>query len=410
MVLTIYQLTDKWKGMIATPRYLQNPILNDAFEQKKMAFISGPRQVGKTTLAKAFLSTPKNYFSYDDESFRRAWSRSPSLSVSQRGEGVVILDEIHKDRSWKRKLKGIYDTIEAEKYYQLIITGSAKLDLFRKKSDSLMGRYFPYRLHPFSVAENKHPNSPDTLFEKNPTTHYKVDDLIHVSGFPEPLFSGSSNRAARWSRLRLERLIQEDVRDVLNVSDLRSFQILIELLPERVGAQFSLNALKEDVGKAYATVRSWYQVLESLYFCFSIKPYHKKISRSLRAEPRIFLFDLLRIPENMKAKRLENLTALHLLKACHYWTDTAQGEFELCYVRDKSQREVDFLIVRDKKPWILIECKSGKKELSNHLKYFSNILDPEFTIQLVLDNEFDRVYPEYRSRVMGYEKFFSYLV
>ncbi len=391
-------------------RYLHNPIRDDAFKQNKMAFISGPRQVGKTTLAKTFLKTSDNYFSYDDESFRRSWNKNPAYAISQRGEGVLVLDEIHKDRSWKRKVKGIYDTMDVDQYYQIVVTGSAKLDLFRKKSDSLMGRYFPYRLHPFTVAESTAPNSPDTLFQNNGNVNYKVNDLLNLGGFPEPLFSGNANRATRWSRLRLERLLQEDIRDVLNVSDLRSFQTLVELLPERVGSQFSINALKEDVNKAYATVRSWYQVLESLYFCFSIKPYYKKISRSLRSEPRIFLFDLLRIPKDMPGKRLENLTALHLLKACHYWTDTAQGEFQLCYLRDKNQREVDFLVVKDNTPWLLVECKSGKKEPSDNLKYFSSILKPQFVIQLATDNNYDKVFPAYGIRVMGYEKFFSYLI
>jgi uncharacterized protein len=391
-------------------RYLHTPVLSDAFEQRKMAFISGPRQVGKTTMAKAFLKSTQNYFSYDDESFRRAWNKDPSTAISQRGEGVVVLDEVHKDRFWKRKIKGIYDTIDNDKYFQVVVTGSAKLDLFRKKSDSLMGRYFPYRLHPFSVAESTSPISPDNLLEGGSIVNYKLDDLLSLSGFPEPLLSSRANYAARWSRLRLERLLQEDIRDVLNVSDLRSFQTLVELLPERVGSQFSLNSLKEDVGKAYATVRSWYQVLESLYYCFSIKPYHKRITRSLRSEPRIFLFDLLQIPKEMRSKRVENITALHLQKACHFWTDTAQGEFNLLYVRDKSQREVDFLVTRDNSPWMLIECKSGNKQPSNHLKYFSDVLKPRFVIQLVLDANYDKVYPGYGIRIMSYEKFFSYLV
>jgi predicted AAA+ superfamily ATPase len=396
--------------MSISNRYLFDAIEKDAFSKQKMVFISGPRQVGKTTLAKSFLSNSSNYFSYDEETFRRSWIKDPKAILSKREEGTVVLDEIHKDRAWKRKLKGLFDSAEVDKFCQYIITGSAKLDFYRRGSDSLMGRYLPYRLHPFSVAEDLKNVSPDHLFETQGRVNFKLVDLLNLSGFPEPLFSGLSSQAKRWSRLRLERLVQEDARDLLNISDLRSFQNLIELLPERVGSQFSINAIKEEVGKAYATVRSWYQILETLYFSFSIKPYSKKISRSLRAEPRMFLFDILRIPSELQAKRLENLTALHLLKACNYWTDTAQGEFTLTYVRDKSQREVDFLILNDAKPWMLIECKSGDREISKNLKYFSEILNPKHNIQLVNQSDYEKYYPAYKTRVISYEKFFAQLV
>lgn len=396
--------------MSISHRYLYNAIKEDAFPTKKLVFISGPRQVGKTTLAKSFLKNSENYFSYDEENFRRGWVKDPKTIISNRGEGVVVLDEIHKDRVWKRKLKGLFDTFNSENFCQFIVTGSAKLDFYRRGSDSLMGRYFPYRLHPFTVAEGIVNVSPDKLFESSGKINFKIEDLLNLGGFPEPLLSANSNQAKRWSRLRLERLIQEDTRDLLNVSDLKSFQTLIELLPERVGSQFSINALKEDVGKAYATVRAWYQVLETLYFSFSIKPYSKKIARSLRAEPRMFLFDILRIPKEQKAKRLENLTALHLLKACDYWTDTAQGEFTLTYVRDKNQREVDFLVLNDGKPWMLVECKSGEKEPSKNLRYFSEILKPRHIVQLVTESQYEKYYPAFSVRVISYEKFFAQLV
>jgi predicted AAA+ superfamily ATPase len=193
------------------------------------------------------------------------------------------------------------------------------------------------------------------------------------------------------------------------VSDLNAFRVLTDFLPERVSSPLSINALREDVGKAYATVRSWYHVLETLYFCFSIKPYHKRINRAVRAEPKMYLFDILRIPEPAQGARLENITALHLLKACHYWTDTACGEFELHFVRDKSKREVDFLVTRNRLPWMLVECKSGLKEPSPSLRYFSEVIKPTYSIQLVSGTAFDKQYVESRIRVMDYERFLSAL-
>ncbi len=390
-----------------TPRYLQSSIAQDALPLKKIVFVSGPRQVGKTTLAKSLLESPDNYFSYDQEGFRRAWARNPGTALSSRAAGLVVLDEIHKDRLWKKKLKGLYDT--DSEFTQYLVTGSARLDLYRKGSDSLMGRYLPYRLHPISIGECISPPTPDDLFKKEGSKQYALDDLLNLGGFPEPLLHGSQRHALRWSRLRLERLVHEDTRDLLNISDLRAFNLLAELLPDKVGSQFSLNSMREDLSKAYATVVSWYQVLEALYFCFTIKPYYKKINRAIRAEPKVYLFDLLRIPASQVSKRLENLTALHLLKACNLWTDTAQGEFTLHYVRDKNRREVDFLVVRNNHPWLLIECKSGQKEPATALQYYSKLLNPTHRIQLVTDKNYDKYFPSFNTRVLSYEMFFAQL-
>ena len=392
-------------------RYLYPAILGDAFPKHKLIFISGPRQVGKTTLAKSFIPSADNYFTHDDETFRRAWSKDPLTAIASRAAGPYVLDEIHKDRLWKRKLKGLYDLRPKEG--PAIVTGSSRLDLYRKGSDSLMGRYLPYRLHPITVGESSLSTTPDKIFKSKETYTTSVSDLLQLGGFPEPLFGGSAAEAKRWSRLRLDRLVQEDTRDVLGVSDLRAFGVLADLLPERVGALLSINSLREDVGKAYATVRSWYHVLEALYFCFSIKPYSKKIARAIRSEPKMYLYDLLRIPDSSSGKglgrRLENLTALHLIKACHYWTDCAMGEFSLHFVRDKQGREVDFLLVRDQKPWMLVECKSGEKSPASSLSYFGDLLAPEHRIQLVSDPKFEKFYPAFQTRVLGYDRFFANL-
>jgi predicted AAA+ superfamily ATPase len=230
---------------------------------------------------------------------------------------------------------------------------------------------------------------------------------MKLSGFPDPLLKGSEQRAQRWSRLRLDSLINQDIRDEKAIQDIQAFRNLVSLLPEKISGTFSLNATKEDVGAAYATVRAWMVLLHDFYYCFSIKPYSKKIKRSLLAEPKVYLYDLLQISKTNPGQRRENLVALHLLKACHFWTDTAQGEFELHYLRDKEKREVDFLITNDRKPWMLIECKSNSKEISKSLIYFKNILQIEHVFQLVSDSKYHREYPALGIQVIGSEKFFS---
>lgn len=272
-----------------------------------------------------------------------------------------------------------------------------------------MGRYLPYRLHPFSVAESEAPPSPDQAFERRRVAH-SLDDLLRLGGFPEPLFAGSEARARRWSRLRVERLVTEDVRDLRAISDLSGVRVLADLLPDRVGSLLSVNSLREDIGTAHGTVVAWLGVFEALYHCFLVTPWSKRIARAVRAAPKLYMYDVLQLPREAEAARLENLTALHLLKAVHYWTDAAHGDFELRFIRDKEQREVDFLIVRDRKPWALIECKTGDTAPSPSLVHFARILGVSHAWQLVRRPRFDRAFPALGVRVIDYEAFFAGLV
>ncbi len=390
-----------------TKRYLYQTVKGDALAANKMAFISGPRQVGKTTLAKEFLSSEQNYFNWDQTSFRKTWAKNPDAILEQSGAGIVVLDEIHKDRRWKQRLKGLYDS--ANKDVQMIITGSARLDIYRKGGDSLLGRYIPYRLHPFTAAESSSPSSPMKAFEPDlARVRFNVDDLLSYGSFPEPLFAANVNQSKRWSRLRLERLVQEDVRDLRNIQDLSALTVLCDFLPSRVGSLLSINNLREDVGVAYATVRDWIQVLATLYVCFLVKPYAAKLNRMVTSEPKLYLFDYLQIDD--PGAKLENLTALHLLKACDYWTDSAQGLFTLNFVRSKDKKEVDFLIVRDKKPWMLVECKSNNKKISPSLLRFKDQLKTPFNFQLVKDKSFHRFDKDNNIHISDYCRFFSCLV
>lgn len=391
--------------MTVLKRYLEETILNDAILHKKMAFLSGPRQTGKSTLGRALLLHESNEFTWDDEDFRKAWVRSPSGAIAARQDGPILLDEIHKDLRWKQKLKGIFDTSKGK--LPIIVTGSARLDVFRKGGDSLLGRYFPYHVHPFSIGETSTPPSPDEIFSStNPT--FPLNDIMKLGTFPEPLLGGSEARARRWSRLRRERLISEDVRDLRNVQNLQQLQILVQLLPSRVGSLLSINSLRQDLSVAHDTVSAWIDALTSLYLCFRIKPWVNKISRAVRAEPKLYLFDLLQVPEG--GARMENLVALHLLKACDFWTDSAQGEFSLHFIRTRDAQEVDFLVSRDGKPWMLVEVKSNKESPSGALVKYASALQTELNFQLVTKSGFKKRYPDTRVTVISAETFLAGLV
>lgn len=363
-------------------RYLQTAIADDALKARKIAFISGPRQVGKTSMAEAILAEFAEgngaYCSWDDDEFKKIWVKNPKAIVER--NGLVVLDEIHKDRQWKNRLKGLYDLYR--KTTRFIVTGSARLDFFRKSGDSLQGRYFPYRLHPVSLNERDLiPPPPKSDWDGELKTSFELEDLLRLSGFPEPLLGQSAEKAQRWRRLYRERMIREDLRDLKEVKDLEQVRLLSVLLEDLVGSALSYEALREDLKVAFDTVRSWIELLEAVYYCYRIRPYSKGIKQSLRKEPKLYLFDWCHVQN--EGARLENLVANHLLKSCHAWTDCAFGEYELHYLRDKQKREVDFMVTENGKPYLLVEVKSGKSEPTPAMSAFTAMLKPKFSIQVV---------------------------
>ncbi|MEI8348044.1 MAG: ATP-binding protein [Pseudomonadota bacterium] len=365
-------------------RYLDDLIIQDALQSHKIAFISGPRQVGKTTMAKSILKKfdqSENYYSWDDDEFRLAWIRSIKQLIQ--GKKLAVFDEIHKDRAWKSKLKGLYDTLGEETKF--IVSGSARMDYYRKSGDSLQGRYFPYRLHPFSLGEIPSLKKPPELSweEGHRRPDFKLDDLLELSGFPEPLLGGNKGKAARWRKLYRERLMREDIRDLYQIRELSSLENLSLLLTSKVGSQLSYESLRQDLSCSFDTILRWIDILESVYYCYRLRPYSKKIKNAIKKEPKLFLFDW--SSAETKGAKLENLIAGHLLKNVHAWTDAALGDFELYYLRDKQKREVDFFITKDGAPYLLLEVKSNQSTPTNSLCYFQNILKPTFCFQLIQD-------------------------
>ncbi|MBM4353661.1 MAG: ATP-binding protein [Deltaproteobacteria bacterium] len=386
-------------------RYLEAVVAEDALAAGKMAFISGPRQVGKTTVGRFLLQSEQNVFNWDDQRFRKKWVKDPVESVADRGPGPVLLDEIHKDRRWKGRLKGLFDLRGDD--VPIVVTGSARLDYFRKGGDSLLGRYIPYRLHPFSVGEALRPPEPDRILERRDSV-FPLEDLMALGTFPEPLLGGSAQKAARWSRLRMERLVKEDLRDLRSVRDVEAVRVLGDLLADRVGSLLSVNGLREDVQVAYATVRDWVGMLQMLYHCFVIRPYSRKLHRVLTAGSKLYLYDVLQV-ESEPARR-ENLVALHLLKAVHYWTDAALGEFDLMFLRTRDGKEVDFIVTRDRKPWMLVECKSGQTAPDKALVEYARLFSTRHNYQVVSRKGHDRYFPEHKVRVLGIDRFLAGLV
>jgi predicted AAA+ superfamily ATPase len=366
-----------------------------------MTFISGPRQAGKTTLAKGFLGARVEkgavgaYWNWDASEFRRQWARNPeqilaNLTTDAQRPALAIFDEIHKARLWKRSLKGIYDTLLAP--IDIIVTGSARLDIYQRGSDSLHGRYIPFRLHPFSVREllGMPPSTYGSFrnivergdFAAKASEQDALTQILHFGGFPEPLFAQSDAELNIWRRTRLDKIVREDLRDLSRLPELSQVEMLMALLPERAGQPLSRAALREDLEVAHTTVSRWLRYLEVLYYHFEIRPFAHKIQASLKKEGKLYLWDFTEVDD--AGSRFENLVANHLLKACHFWTDTGEGNFELRYLRNKSREEIDFLILKDRKPWLPIEVKLTDTNLSPHWFSFLPQLSCAQGLQLVL--------------------------
>jgi predicted AAA+ superfamily ATPase len=373
--------------MSVRPTYI-DMVERIAFHYGKMAFVAGPRQVGKTTLARQILDkcSSNHYHACDDPVFRRQWHADPSALVPRRvGERpVIVLDELHKLPRWKNRLKSLHDTRGGDA--RILVTGSARLDLFRRGGDSLLGRYFLFRMHPFSLGEIEGSAVPpdaiagslDGPLESSAGT---LDVLLDHGGFPEPFLKRDAAFTNLWRRSRIERLVREDLRDLQRVSEVSLIETAALLLPERVGSLFSMKSLSEELEVSQPTIKRWMEWLSNLYLVYRISPHARNVARSLGKQPKIYLWDWSEVPD--PGPRFENLVAGHLLKAAHAWTDTGLGTFDLRFVRDKEKREVDFLLLRNRKPWMLVEAKTSERTPSPHLLRFASQLRPEMTVQLL---------------------------
>lgn len=347
-------------------RYLTPWITQDL--KRKMVFLGGPRQCGKTTLAQSITKEVKNsiYLNWDDERHRkeilgRKWLKSNSL---------IVLDELHKFKRWKSWIKGVYDTERADRTF--LVTGSARLDVYRRGGDSLLGRYHYWRLHPFTLSEIPEGLSVSDAFER----------LMAVGGFPEPFLLGDEREARRWRRDRLERVVRDDIRDLENIRDIRTLELLIDLLRSRVGGPIVVKNLAEDLQVSQPTVKHWLEVLEKMYLIFLVYPYSHQLPRAILKPPKVYFYDTGDVQGDAGA-RFENLVATHLLKSMHFLEDRDGHRFHLRYLRDKEGREVDFVLLKEKKVCELVEVKWADEQISPSLSYYKNKLKITQTTQVI---------------------------
>jgi predicted AAA+ superfamily ATPase len=390
--------------MTLIERYLTQTIRDDLAE--KMVFIGGPRQVGKTTLAKECLGKDISHAYYN-------WDKVANRVEAMRGEWptrarLIILDEFHKYRKWKTWLKGEWDTRPGR--LQFLITGSAHLDIYRRGGDSLQGRYHYYTLHPFSMAEAENRRNPIKVFEElnfpEQGQFGVFESLFKFGGFPEPYIKQDERFSRRWRNERFERFFKEDIRELTRLGDFTTLALLADLLPERSASLLSINSLAEDLQVNYRTVANWMKTFEQLYYCFTVPAYQTRKIAALKKARKMYLWDWTQIQEG--GKRLENLVAGHLLKFTNYLHDQGGYAATLHYLRDVQGREVDFMLTIGHKPWLAVEVKLTELEVSRTLTAFKEKLNIPFAYQVVKNTQRDFMRNDVR--VMPVAKFLSGLV
>ncbi|MBT4790520.1 MAG: ATP-binding protein [Halobacteriovoraceae bacterium] len=350
------------------------------FLSKKMVLISGPRQVGKTFLTRSFLTNNYVYLNYDDEDDRKiiqdkSWPRDVDL---------IIFDELHKKDKWKTWLKSIFDKEGINP--NIVVTGSARMEVFKKGGDSLAGRHFHVRLHPLSIKE----------YGKGAKKEI-IQKMMMLGSFPEPLLSDDMKDSKLWRKSHLERIIKEDLLDLERVNELKKIEVLVQLLSERVGSAINYASLGRDLEVSSHTIKHWLQILENLYVIFKVTPLSKNIAKSILKAPKYYFYDTGRVRANDGAK-LENIVACHLLKRNNYLEDIEGEKLDLFYIRDKEKREVDFAIERNFMLEKLIEVKMSDDNLSKPLKYFTDKLTPRESTQIVFNIKQNKQYYEIKVR------------
>lgn len=373
--------------------------------EKGMIFLAGPRQAGKTTLARIIAEGFRNtlYCNWDIPDHRKLLLENPAFftTLPRRDDScpLIVFDEIHKYRDWKNYLKGVYDQFNGE--YRFLVTGSGRLDLYQKGGDSLAGRYLLFHLWPFTVGELCARNCSMDAFLGNPLA-ITMDDgdaisatwdkLETLSGFPEPFLSGRPASWRRWSNGYGKQLIREDIRELSDIRSVTDMETLYYLLPSRVGSPLSIPSLANDLKVSYVTVQNWLSLFERFFLTFSLPTWTERISRAIQKERKVYLLDTPRIKDS--AARFENMVAIELWRAVSCWNALGAGDFSLHFIKDKEQREVDFLIANEREPFLLVECKLSDEQPSRALLAMQRALGIA-AVQLV------RSAPGYRTMTNG---------
>ena len=415
------------------PRAVDRYAFDETLTGRHMVFLAGPRQVGKTRLARQWLKEKgcsSLYFNWDDVATRQAYVQdSRFFESSARSVGVqdpwIVFDEVHKRHRWRDVLKGAYDLFGEE--FRFLITGSARLDLFRRSGDALVGRYNLFHMMPLSLGEIVHQRRTrcfldsadnetvcrtfeDEISDSLAAEHTDVYTGLHRYGpFPEPFLKQNDRFCRKWHQDYIALLIREELRDISRVVELDKVENLLFLMPERMMSPLSMPGLARDLEVAHTTVKSWLEQLKRLYILFSVSPWSKKIARGLKKEKKWYFLDWYYAPDG--SATIENMVATYLYRACLAMTDMGFGNYRLHYIRTLDKKEIDFLVVRDNFPLMAVEVKRSQTHPTPALmdRHKWSVKPPSLGVQVVDKRDVLKKYPE-NTWVVSIERFLRLLV
>ncbi|MDO8318635.1 ATP-binding protein [Rhodoferax sp.] len=349
-------------------RYLDDRVRQDL--KQKMVVLTGPRQVGKTTLSRQLVDelAGSQYLNHDVVA-HRAVILAQSWRVSA---PLLVLDEIHKMRDWKSWLKGVADGRTPGQ--QLLVTGSARMDTFRQSGESLAGRYFRLRLHPLSVREWSE--------QMQVPASAALTHLLNRGGFPEPALATSDADAQRWRADYFSGLVREDVLEFSRLQEVNAMRLFADMLRSRVGSPLSLASLSRDLGVSSVTLAKYLDILQALFIVFVVRPWHRNIARATLQAPKVYFFDA-GLVQGDEGIRFENLVACHLLKNVQWQQDTRGAAVGLHYIRTKDDSEIDFCLSEGDALTHLVECKLSDTKAQRTLIRFAAEWPQAQAVQLV---------------------------
>lgn len=367
-------------------------IINDHFQRnQQMLFISGARQVGKTTTAQSVAGNGI-YLDWDVQEDRVdiiQGQRHLAERIGAQTNQTIVFDELHKYADWKNFIKGFYDLYSA-RGWQTIVTGSSRLDTYRKGGDSLLGRYFHLQMFPLSTAELVRTDfSSQTIYPPQKIDPSTWNALLEFGGFPQPFLKADKRFHRQWHRTRQDRIFQEEIRSLGGAYDVAKIELLAELIQLNATTSVNYSSYARAIRASVESIQRWIILLQQLSYCFTLRPWTKNISRSIAKEPKVYLGDWSGIAD--VGKRNENFIACSLLKAVEGWNDTGLGNYALHFIRTKEKREVDFVITADGSPWLLVEVKTSETTLSPQLEYFQKMIGAPHALQAVINLPYQEI-------------------
>jgi len=347
-------------------RHVEQKLLK-FLKQYPVLMLTGPRQSGKTTLCKMALPD-KPYVSLESPDNREYALSDPKGFLSEYPKGVIIDEAQHAPELFSY-IQGIVD--EKKKNGMFVLTGSQNFQLLNKVNQSLAGRTAILKLLPFSIREIK------PIIKK-----MSLNEVL-LSGFYPRIYDEKLEPQHALS-FYFETYVERDVRSLLNVKDLSSFQKFVRLCAGRVGQLLNLSSLGNEAGVSHTTAREWLSLLEASYIVFLLPPHYKNYNKRITKAPKLYFNDvglashLLGIEtvkqmqrDPLRGSLFENLVVIEFLKKQYEEASRAN----LSFFRDSNQNEVDLILPSGNALWA-VEIKSGQTIASDFFKglnYFKGV-------------------------------------